>query len=352
MHTPPKGAARRRRWTAVGPAVALAALAVLALLLVATPAGAQSNADLRSQISTLRNQISNQNSLIAGLRDQLTDLERVVHTGAAPRRAAPDAPDTSPDNEVAERNSRRLLTLETEIDEAKEWQRRVTGRFEEIDNKLRRIEGRIEQLIADVDFRLAALEQWLETTPAAALAAPADGASAAEPGSQGEATIAPGQGTGYEPSTAPRDLGTIPAPGSSGDVPAAAPGQTPEEQYQAAFGLLEAARYEEAEAALSRFMDANPTSTLVQNAAYWRCETLYARQIYDEAARCYALNLRQFPDGRKAPDNMVKLGMALLKLGRNEEACRTFAQLDQTFTDPQLNIRRAAQQGRRQANCP
>ena len=135
-------------------------------------------------------------------------------------------------------------------------------------------------------------------------------------------------------------------------MPAAAPGQTPEEQYQAAFGLLEAARYEEAEAALSRFMDANPTSTLVQNAAYWRCETLYARQIYDEAARCYALNLRQFPDGRKAPDNMVKLGMALLKLGRNEEACRTFAQLDQTFTDPQLNIRRAAQQGRRQANCP
>ena len=40
-------------------------------------------------------------------------------------------------------------------DEAREWRRRVTGRFEEYDNLLRRLEGRIDRLIADVDFRLA-----------------------------------------------------------------------------------------------------------------------------------------------------------------------------------------------------
>ena len=74
--------------------------------------------------------------------------------------------------------------------------------------------------------------------------------------------------------------------------------------------------------------------------------------MYPEAAKSYALNLRQYPDGRKAPDNMVKLGLALLKLGRGEEACRTFEQLDRNFPDPPLNIRRAAQQGQRQANCP
>ena len=127
---------------------------------------------------------------------------------------------------------------------------------------------------------------------------------------------------------------------------------TPEEQYQAAFGLLEEARYEEAHEAFSRFIDANPTDALAQNAAYWRAESLYARQMYPEAAKSYALNLRQYPEGRKAPDNMVKLGIALLKLGRSEEACRAFEQLDQAFSDPPLNIRRAAQQGRRQANCP
>ena len=110
--------------------------------------------------------------------------------------------------------------------------------------------------------------------------------------------------------------------------------------------------YEEAHAALSGFIDANPSHKLVENATYWRAESLYARKMYADAAKSYALNLRQFPEGRKAPDNMVKLGMALLKLDRSEEACRTFTQLDQAFPDPPLRIRRAAQQGRQQAACP
>ena len=342
---PPKGATchRQRRWTTAGLAVAaVAALAVL--LLAAQPAGAQSTAQLNSQIRNLSNQV-------AGLRAQLADLEKAVHTGAAQRSPAPEP---TPDDGIDERNSRRLAELETEIDEAREWRRRVTGRFEEFDNMLRRLGDRIERLVADVDFRLTALEQRQEQAPAAAIVAPAGEAPAGEApvdgqASPGQAGIAPGQGDGYEPSAAPRALGAVPAEGSPAD--ALPPGLTPEEQYKAAFALLEEAKYEEAHGAFTRFTDAHPTHDLVQNASYWRAESLYARKLYPEAAKAYALNLREFPEGRKAPDNMVKLGMALLKLERNEEACRTFAQLDQAFPDPPLNIRRAAQQGRRQANC-
>ena len=215
---------------------------------------------------------------------------------------------------------------------------------------LRRLDGRIERLIADVDFRLSALEQQQGGVPAASVASSGTEAPAAAPAGQVQASIAPGQEAGYEPSAAPRTLGTVPAEQSGDDVLSLT--GTPEEQYRAAFGLLEEARYEEAHEAFSRFIDANPTDDLAQNAAYWRAESLYARQMYPEAAKSYALNLRQYPEGRKAPDNMVKLGIALLKLGRSEEACRAFEQLDQAFSDPPLNIRRAAQQGRRQANCP
>ena len=243
-----------------------------------------------------------------------------------------------------------MAELESDIDEAREWRRRVTGRFEEFDNVLRRLDGRIERLVADVDFRLSALEQQQGGTSAASVASSGTEAPAAAPTGQAQASITPGQDAGYEPSAAPRTLGTVPAE-QSGDDALSLTG-TPEEQYQAAFGLLEEARYEEAHEAFSRFIDANPTDDLAQNAAYWRAESLYARQMYPEAAKSYALNLRQYPEGRKAPDNMVKLGIALLKLGRSEEACRAFEQLDQAFSDPPLNIRRAAQQGRRQANCP
>ena len=155
---PPKGGVHRKRWWAAAvPASALAVLVAAAVLLTATAVGAQTGVDLRPQIRNLTNQI-------ASLRDQLADLERVVHAGAAPRGAAADA---GSDAGASERNSQRLAELETDIDEAREWRRRVTGRFEEFDNALRRLEGRIERLVADVDFRLSALEQG-QTTPRAA----------------------------------------------------------------------------------------------------------------------------------------------------------------------------------------
>ena len=341
---PPKRTRRRGLGRLMG-GLTLVLLVAAAVLLPATVADAQSNAQLRSQIHVLMNQIGS-------LRGQLADLEKVVHAGAAPQDAAPDA---ESDVGQAVRNSRRLAELESDIDEAREWRRRVTGRFEEFENAIRRLEGRIERLVADVDFRLSALEGGAAGSPASsdtalASSAPAGEAPAATPEAQTQASIAPEQEAGYETSAAPRTLGTIPA--EEGDDPLLLPVGTPEEQYQAAFALLEAAQYEEAHDALTHFIDANSGHPLTQNAAYWRSETLYARQMYAEAARAYALNLRQYPEGRKAPDNMVKLGMALLKLGRSEEACRAFEQLDQAFTDPPLNIRRAAQQGRRQANCP
>ena len=338
---PPRSTvSRRQAWLAAGRATALALLTAAALLLPATAADAQSTVELRTQINVLSNQIRS-------LRDQLADLERVVHTGAAPRGAAAD---TDSESGAAERNSRRLAELETDIDEAREWRRRVTGRFEEFENILHRLEGRIERLVADVDFRLTALEQGQGATAGGAAVAPAGEVPPVGASDQTQASVAAQQGDGYEPSTAPQSLGTIPADEPEDDVQLAA--LTPDEQYSQAFSLLEEARHEEAHDAFSRFIDANPAHDLAQNAAYWRAESLYARQMYPEAAKSYALNLRQYPEGRKAPDNMVKLGMALLKLGREEEACRTFAQLDRNFPDPPLNIRRAAQRGQRQANCP
>ena len=336
---PPSGnGCRRWGWLMAGWATAL--LAAATMLLTVTTADAQSSAEFRSQIDILRSQIGS-------LRSQLADLEQVIHAGAAPRGSAADA---GSEGEAPERNARRLAELETDIDEAKEWRRRVTGRFEEFDNALLRLEGRIERLVADVDFRLAALEQGQTGTLGGSAAASPGEEPAVAPSGQDQASIADQQGDSYEPSAEPRTLGTIPAD-ESVDVAPSAP-LTPEEQYKTAFGLLEEARHEEAHDAFSRFIDANPNHGLAQNAAYWRAESLYARKMYPEAAKAYALNLRQYPEGRKAPDNMVKLGMALLKLERTEEACRTFAQLDRNFPDPPLNIRRAAQQGQRQANCP
>lgn len=337
---PKGGAYRGRRWMMAAPVTALALLVAAALMLASTEASAQSTSELRLQIRNLTNQITS-------LRSQLADLEREVYGAGGSQGTASDA---GGEGSASERNSRRLAELEADIDEAREWRRRVTGHFEEFDNTLRRLEGRIERLVADVDFRLATLERGQTGVGGSATVAPAGEQAAVAPSGQDQASIAGQQGGGYEPSAEPQILGTIPADETGGESPLAV--LAPDEQYREAFGLLEEARYEDAHDAFTRFIDANPTHDLAQNAAYWRAESLYARKMYPDAAKAYALNLRQYPEGRKAPDNMVKLGMALLRLERTEEACRTFAQLDRNFPDPPLNIRRAAQQGQRQANCP
>lgn len=298
------------------------AVAALTAALTCAVAGA----GLASDLDALRNEV-------VSLREQLLDMERVVYRDAdpPPRAASGEGP---PDGRY-ERLSRRLAVAETASDQAEEWRRHAAGRFDELENMIRRLEGRIERLVADVDVRLSALER----PPEAPVGTDAPEAGAA-------------------PSAASREAGAPPPEEGEADAApsarsAALTTGTPEERYERAFGLLQEARYEEAHDLLARFVEENPEHPRTEDAAYWRSETFYARQMFAEAARSYALNLQRFgQEGRRAPDNMVKLGLALLKDGRAEEACRTFAQLDQTFPEMPVNIRRAARQGQTQAGCP
>jgi tol-pal system protein YbgF len=334
-----------------------AGIAALLTCFIAGAAIAQSDTrELRIQIDNLQNQI-------VGLRAQVTDLERQVYSGTAPPRSTSGSA-AAPSDGASGRMRQRLAVVETDIDQIGEWQRRVTGRFDELENMIRRVEGRIERLVADVDFRLSALEQQSGQPSAAGnapLASSGDGGAAESTAlsGQGNGSVAAEAGSGYKPSGAPQSLGTIPADQSVGvgadpsdQVAALQTAGTPEEQYDLAFKLLGDGRWADADRAFSQFIDSYPEHERAENASYWRGESLYVREMYVDAARTYALNLQRFPDGPKRPDNMVKLGMALVRLGKVEEACQTFNQLDQDHPDMPTNIRQAAKLGRSDANCP
>ena len=167
-------------------------------------------------------------------------------------------------------------------------------------------------------------------------------------------------GKGYKPSGAPRILGTIPLKSSVLESPdtrsqkitsSILPNGTPEEVYKYAFNILQKAQYDKADQVLAAFINKYPENALTENAAYWRGETFYARKMFGEAARVYALNLQRYENGRKAPDNMVKLAMALTNLKRTEEACQAFAELERKFPDMANNISQAAERGKSLAKC-
>ncbi|TDJ47952.1 MAG: tol-pal system protein YbgF [Gammaproteobacteria bacterium] len=111
---------------------------------------------------------------------------------------------------------------------------------------------------------------------------------------------------------------------SPGQLPV--PGGTDRANYQAAFELLKQGRYDQAAIALQQFMVAFPASELSDNAQYWLAETQYVTQQYKAALPAFQIVLDRYPDSRKIPDALLKIGYCnyeLKRMGAAEKALKT-----------------------------
>ena len=111
-------------------------------------------------------------------------------------------------------------------------------------------------------------------------------------------------------------------------------------------------RIQEASDAWLRFLNDHPDHELAGNARYWLGETYYAANQYRQAAVTFFEGYQAAPDGGKAPDNLLKLAMALARMDQREEACATLAELDQRFPQADDAIRNEASVERRRLTCP
>ncbi len=253
------------------------------------------------------------------LQADLKDLQRYVYSGGPlPESAASAA--VGGDGTAAQTEVR-LTGMDTTV-------RQMRGEIETITFRLNKIELRLDQLVADIDLRLAALERG-----GAGAVAPATGAEPA-------ATVVGGQdgsGTlGTLTVTSPDATNTV----ATGEAPL--PPGSVMDQYNYAFGLLSNAEYDKAERSLDAFIAAHPDDPLAGNALYWLGETYFVRDDYNRAAITFLRGYREFPDGTKAPDNLLKLGIALGKLAKKSEACATFAEIGKKFPNASATIQKKA----------
>ncbi len=243
-----------------------------------------------------------------------------------------------------------------------------TGPIEEILHRLDRMESRLEKLVADIDFRLRGLEGAV-LGGAMAGAPPDPSLSAAAPIG---AAPAPATVAATVPPRSPRPgiLGTLTMGemraarlSPTGTVAAAVapppppplvtlPQGPPRKRYEFARALLKRARYDEAESAFRQFVAAHGDDPLAGNAQYWLAETFYVRGRYEESAKTYLDGYQKFPEGVKAPDNLLKLGVSLARLGDNAEACTAFDKLAESFPDATQPIKQRAQRERARITCP
>jgi TolA-binding protein len=66
-------------------------------------------------------------------------------------------------------------------------------------------------------------------------------------------------------------------------------------------------------------------------------ETYYVRKQYTDAAIIFSDGYERFPEGSKAPDNLLKLGKSLAAVGEIAAACKTYSELLRQF--PNANTR-------------
>ncbi len=313
-----------------------------ALLLAAVPASAQ-DTDLRSLADRVER-----------LQRELAELQQSVYNGAPPPAGTAAAADTAGNLDASQ---------EVRIQQLQDQMSGLTGQIEELGYQVVRLQERVDSLAnamgemmrggAPATAGAATGEPMVQESGAAAGEAPATGQTAAAPEHTFQGQIAAGtasDATGAAPGEAPQSL----TPPQSAAAPAGAydlPGNTPDEQYQYAFGLLRQANYPEAEQALKTFIERNPASPLAGNAQYWLGETYYVRGDYQSAAVAFAEGYQKYPDSGKAPDNLLKLGMSLGEIGAKDDACTAFSQLAKQFPGAPANIKERAERERKRIGC-
>ena len=97
---------------------------------------------------------------------------------------------------------------------------------------------------------------------------------------------------------------------------------TPEKQYEFATSFLKVGDYTTAERALREFVISNLDHELAGSAQYWYAETFRIRQLYTDAASAYLEGYQKYPKGKKAPINLLKLGVSMVQIGEKDQGCK------------------------------
>ena len=97
--------------------------------------------------------------------------------------------------------------------------------------------------------------------------------------------------------------------------------------YETALKLVNDKQYDKALDAFAAFLVRYPDHPLVENATYWRGESYFAKGEYKSASDQFEAVLSRPSGGSKAPDALLKLGIANEKLGATDKANEFYARL-------------------------
>tara|TARA_B100001121_G_scaffold302306_1_gene314721 strand:+ start:593 stop:1597 length:1005 start_codon:yes stop_codon:yes gene_type:complete len=263
------------------------------------------------------------------IKNDLKTLERAVYSGSIEVQTTTNSDTVSNLDNNEDVLTRHLLKLS----EVEDQFRQLTNKFEEINFKLDRLSTRLSKIQADNQIRFQDLENNISNVKIDKT----DNKLSSAPKTD-EKKILPG-------SSQPQDLGTI----SYKDTETSETSQqiqsvettasivtetfqseekilpedlSPQKKYEFATSFLKVGDYSTAERAFREFVISLPDHELAGSAQYWYAETFRIRQLYTDAASAYLEGYQKYPKGKKAPINLLKLGVSMVQIGEKNQGCK------------------------------
>ena len=244
--------------------------------------------------------------------------------------------------------TRHLLKLNNIEDQFRE----LTNRFEEINFKMDKLSSRITKIQSDTQIRLSDLEDSEDQVKISKKIEKKTNL----PGTDKPKDFLSGSGyqkTNEEESQKINSIETAASVVTSEPEKRESllPNKPAKVQYDFALSFMKVGDYETAEFALKEFIDKNKDHDLAGNAQYWYGETFRIRQLYSDAATAYLDGYQNYPKSKKAPDNLLKLGITMVQLGEKDEGCNMIAGIKKQYPKASKSVLQKAQYEQKKFKC-
>lgn len=222
-----------------------------------------------------------------------------------------------------------LTRLESEV-------RQLRGEVERLNHVNSRLKNRQADLFQNLDTRLRSLETGLPPGGSNTITLQPAPAGPVGPSAIVDSNITPAPASGSLTPTVV--ISGQPTPGSSPaatstaqPVTSTAPTDPARERaaYKAAFNLLKVGKYTEAILAYTDFLKVFPSGKYAANAQYWLGEANYVTRQFARAIEEFEKVVKKYPQSRKLPDAMLKIGYIYYELKDTEAARQTLTELSQ-----------------------
>jgi tol-pal system protein YbgF len=290
------------------------------------------------------------------IRNDLKTLERAVYSGSI------NVSKTGSENSNVEldTNSEDVLTRHLlKLSEVEDQFRQLTNKFEEINFKLDKLSNRLSKIQADNQIRFQDIETIINSSENIMK-------STSRPKTEFDEVL-PG-------SSQPQDLGSISYKDTetaetsqkiqSVDTTASVVTETfqaeekilpqdlpPKKQYEFATSFLKVGDYTTAERAFREFVISNSDHELAGSAQYWYAETFRIRQLYTDAASAYLEGYQKYPKGKKAPINLLKLGVSMVQIGEKDQGCKMINGVEVQYPNANQSVIQKAKYESKKFEC-